>query len=185
MILLSRPRWEMRGQFTKQELGRNKRSFVYKWNTWRPEEVRRAKDSPNTNREENYKFKLRKKRNTYWEEKYKYKSGGRSKIRGEENTFFLFTVREVFLAKGPPTIRLPWYWSCKEGFPQLNYAIIDFRSCGISHSRFFWYMLSFRWTYFGMRSFWLIKAVKILPTDFLLEIFFGFSWSKSFGWSKW
>ena len=117
--------------------------------------------------------------------KYTYKSGGRTKIRGEENTFFLFTVREAFLAKGPPTIRLPWYWSCKEGFPQLNYAIIDFRSCGISHSRFFWYMLSFRWTYFGMRSFWLIKAVKILPTDFLLEIFFGFSWSKSFGWSKW
>ena len=70
------------------------------------------KDSPNTNGEENYKFKLREKRNTYWEEKYKYKSRGRPKIRGEENTFFLFTVREAFLAKGPPTIRLPWYWSC-------------------------------------------------------------------------
>ena len=133
MILLSRPRWEMRGQFTKQELGRNKRSFVYKWNTWRPEEVRRAKDSPNTNREENYKFKLREKRNAY-------RSRGRSKIRGEENTFFLFTVREAFLAKGPPTIRLPWYWSCKESFPQLNYAFKDFRSCGIFHSRFFWWI---------------------------------------------
>ena len=82
------------------------------------------KDSPNTNGEENYKFKLREKGNTYWEEKYKYKSRGRPKIRGEENTFFLFTVREAFLAKGPPTIRLPWYWSCKEGFPQLKYGKI-------------------------------------------------------------
>ena len=39
----------MRGQFTKHQLGRNKGSFVYKWNTWPPWEVRGAKSSLDTN----------------------------------------------------------------------------------------------------------------------------------------
>ena len=55
------------------------------------------------------KYKSRGKLQIQMEKKEKYLLRGRSKIRGEENTFFLFTVREVFLAKGPPTIRVPVY----------------------------------------------------------------------------